>query len=348
MKSSFAAPCSSTEHVAEPLIDSFGRVHEYLRVSLTERCNLRCQYCMPENGVELQPNSDLMSDDEIVRVAKVFASRGVNKIRLTGGEPLLRPTIVELVERLRSIDGIEKLGITTNALVLERKLPRLIEAGVTQFNISLDTLVSAKFNFITRRRGFSRVLSAIQATEEAYRDASVVKVNCVVMRGMNEDEIVDFVNMTKDRKITVRFIEYMPFDSNKWKTKKLVPFTEMLSEIRNVHSDLERIGDTPCATQKTYRVPNFLGQIGFVTSMTNHFCGGCNRLRLTADGNLKACLFGEEEISLRDQIRAGARDEDIEKSIEDALGRKHAALGGHADIHKLALGNNRPMILIGG
>ena len=194
---------------------------------------------------------------------------------------------MELVERLRSIDGIEKLGITTNALVLERKLPRLIEAGVTQFNISLDTLVSAKFNFITRRRGFSRVLSAIQATEEAYQDASVVKVNCVVMRGMNEDEIVDFVNMTKDRKITVRFIEYMPFDSNKWKTKKLVPFTEMLSEIRNVHSDLERIGDTPCATQKTYRVPNFLGQIGFVTSMTNHFCGGCNRLRLTADGNLK-------------------------------------------------------------
>jgi len=202
---------------------------------------------------------------------------------------------VELVERLRNIDGIEKLGITTNALVLERKLPRLIQAGVTQFNISLDTLVSAKFNFITRRRGFSRVLSAIQATEEAYQDASVVKVNCVVMRGMNEDEIVDFVDMTKDRKITVRFIEYMPFDSNKWNTKKLVPFTEMLSEIRSVHSNLERIGDTPCATQKTYRVPNFLGQIGFVTSMTNHFCGGCNRLRLTADGNLKVrhCLNRE-------------------------------------------------------
>lgn len=202
-------------------------------------------------------------------------------------QPLLRPTIVDLSARLRNIDGIEKLGITTNAIVLERKLQDLIRAGVTQMNISLDTLVPAKFNFITRRRGFSRVLSAIHATQKAYQDASVVKVNCVVMRGMNEEEIVDFVNMTKDNEITVRFIEYMPFDSNKWNTKKLVPFTEMLSEIRSVHSDLERIGDTPCATQKTYRVQNFMGQIGFVTSMTNHFCGGCNRLRLTADGNLK-------------------------------------------------------------
>lgn len=181
------------------------------------------------------------------------------------------------------------MGVTTNGILLKRKLPDLLDAGVTHLNISLDTLLSAKYSFITRRSGFSRVLSAIRDAETAVADQTLssLKINVVVMRGTNEDEILDFVDLTKEHQLTVRFIEYMPFDSNKWNTKKLVPFSEMLSAIRKVHPDLIRIGDSPCATQKTYQVPGASGQIGFITSMSDHFCGGCNRLRLTADGNLK-------------------------------------------------------------
>lgn len=170
---------------------------------------------------------------------------------------------------------------------MERKLPDILRAGATQLNISLDTLISPKFSFITRRNGFSRVMSAIRAAEKELMDPSILKINCVVMRGMNEEEVVDFANLTQSMHVTVRFIEYMPFDSNKWNDKKLVPFTEILSNIREAHPLLERDRDQPCATQKTYRIPEAKGRIGFITSMSDHFCGSCNRLRLTADGNLK-------------------------------------------------------------
>ncbi|XP_071962539.1 uncharacterized protein [Antedon mediterranea] len=324
------------------LTDSFGREHNYLRISLTEKCNLRCQYCMPAEGVPLSPKSHLLSTDEITEISRLFVGQGVNKIRLTGGEPLVRPDILKIVDNLAKLDGIENIAMTTNGIALARKLPALKEAGLSQLNISLDTLNPAKFEFITRRKGWSHVMGAIDKAIEL--NYTPLKINCVVMRGLNEDEVEDFVQLTQTRPIDVRFIEYMPFDGNKWNNKKLVPMKEMLNKIEIRWPTLERIGDLPNDTSKAYKVPGFKGTIGFIASMSQPFCGTCNRLRLTADGNLKVCLFGNSEVSLRDILRSGATEEELLTVIGAAVGRKKKQ---HAGMLKLAKMKNRPMILIG-
>ncbi|XP_078592979.1 molybdenum cofactor biosynthesis protein 1-like [Branchiostoma floridae x Branchiostoma japonicum] len=325
------------------LTDTFGRNHDYLRISLTERCNLRCQYCMPEAGVDLTPKQKLLSTEEVVTLARLFVSQGVNKIRLTGGEPLVRPDVVDIVSelnKLRSL-GLETIAMTTNALTLKRKLPQLHEAGLNLLNISLDTLVPAKFQFITRRKGWEKVMEGLEkALELGYNP---VKLNCVVMRGVNEEEICDFVAMTEKKALDVRFIEYMPFDGNKWNHNKMVTYQEMLDTIRQRWPDLEKMSDGPNDTSKAYRVPGFRGQMGFVTSMSEHFCGSCNRLRITADGNLKVCLFGNSEVSLRDTLRADTSEEELLKIIGAAVGRKKKQ---HAGMFNIAKMKNRPMILI--
>jgi cyclic pyranopterin phosphate synthase len=192
------------------LTDTFGRQHNYLRISLTERCNLRCQYCMPKEGVKLTPQSEVLTSDEIVRLAALFAKEGVDKIRLTGGEPTIRNDIVDLISRLKGISGIETVAMTTNGITLGRQLPALKAAGLDLINVSLDTLIPAKFEFITRRKGWFKVIRSIdQAIEFGY---TPLKVNCVVMKGLNDDELCDFVELTKDKEVNVRFIEYMPFD----------------------------------------------------------------------------------------------------------------------------------------
>ncbi|KAI8483970.1 Molybdenum cofactor synthesis protein 1 [Branchiostoma belcheri] len=327
------------------LTDTFGRNHDYLRISLTERCNLRCQYCMPEAGVDLTPKQKLLSTEEVVTLARLFVSQGVNKIRLTGGEPLVRPDVVDIVSelnKLRSL-GLETIAMTTNALTLKRKLPQLHKAGLNLLNISLDTLVPAKFEFITRRKGWEKVMEGLEkALELGYNP---VKLNCVVMRGVNEEEICDFVAMTEKKALDVRFIEYMPFDGNKWNHNKMVTYQEMLDTIRQRWPDLEKMRDGPNDTSKAYRVPGFRGQMGFVTSMSEHFCGSCNRLRITADGNLKVCLFGNSEVSLRDTLRARTSEEELLKIIGAAVGRKKKQ---HAGMFNIAKMKNRPMILIGG
>ncbi|CAH3152829.1 unnamed protein product [Pocillopora meandrina] len=325
------------------LTDKFGRHHTYLRISLTEKCNLRCQYCMPEEGVELSPNSELLTTEEIVSLAKLFVREGVNKIRLTGGEPLVRKDIVELCEELGRIEGLETLAMTTNGITLARKLPQLKNAGLNLLNISLDTLVPQKFEFITRRKGWHKVMESIDSALELGYDP--VKVNCVVMRGLNEDEVCNFVEMTQNKVIDVRFIEYMPFDGNKWNFKKFVPFSEMLESISQRWPNVEKVSDHPNDTSKAYKVPGFAGQFGFITSMSEHFCGSCNRLRITADGNLKVCLFGNSEVSLRDSLRAGTGEEELLEIIGAAVGRKKKQ---HAGMFNIAKQKNRPMILIGG
>ncbi|XP_020873889.1 GTP 3',8-cyclase, mitochondrial, partial [Arabidopsis lyrata subsp. lyrata] len=215
--------------VSDMLIDSFGRLHTYLRISLTERCNLRCQYCMPSEGVELTPKPQLLSQSEIVRLAGLFVSAGVNKIRLTGGEPTIRNDIEEICLQLSSLKGLKNLAITTNGITLAKKLPKLQECGLDSLNISLDTLVPAKFEFLTRRKGHDRVMKSIDtAIELGYNP---VKVNCVVMRGLNDDEICDFVELTREKPINVRFIEFMPFDGNVWNVKKLVPYAEVMDKV---------------------------------------------------------------------------------------------------------------------
>jgi len=327
------------------LTDLQGREHDYLRISISERCNLRCQYCMPEEGITLTPNSHLLSSDEIIKIARIFVSEGVKKIRLTGGEPLVRGDVVDIVRRLKLLPGLETVAMTTNGVTLSRKLAALKDAGLDALNISLDTLVPEKFEFVSRRpkAGHLKVLNSIEKSIEM--DFKPVKVNCVVMRGLNDDEILDFVGLTQDKNIDVRFIEYMPFDGNKWNTKKMVPFSEMLEIIRTRYPDFKRINDAPNDTSKGFKVDGFQGQVGFITSMTENFCGSCNRLRMTADGNLKVCLFGNTEVSLRDALRQGTHDDELKHLIEAAVKRKKPR---HAGVTNLPSMKNRPMILIGG
>ncbi|CAL5001117.1 unnamed protein product [Urochloa decumbens] len=299
---------------SEMLVDSFGRFHNYLRISLTERCNLRCQYCMPAEGVELTPNSELLSHDEIIRIANIFVTSGVDKIRLTGGEPTIRKDIEDICLHLSGLKGLKTLAMTTNGIVLSKKLPKLKECGLNALNISLDTLVPAKFEFMTRRKGHSKVMESIDAAVEL--GYNPVKVNCVIMRGMNDDEICNFVELTRHKPIN-----------------------------RQNYKGVERLQDHPTDTAKNFRIDGHVGTISFITSMTEHFCAGCNRLRLLADGNFKVCLFGPSEVSLREPIHAGVDDAGLKEIIGAAVKRKKAKHAGMFDIAKTA---NRPMIHIGG
>lgn len=331
------------------LTDRFMRPHSYLRISLSERCNLRCQYCMPPEGVPLQPEEHLLNRHEILQLANLFVTHGVDKIRLTGGEPLLRKDLKHIVHDLASIDGIHQVGMTTNGVTLKRHMDDLIAAGLTHVNISLDTLKEDKFTHLTRRPGLQKVMEAIREAAHKFPD-NRVKINCVVMRNTNEDELVDFCRLTQDMPVDVRFIEWMPFFDNGWSHDEgLVPYQEMLDTV-NSHLPLSRAVDGPNDTTKWWRLDGALGRIGFITSMSDHFCGSCNRLRLTADGQIKVCLFGSTELSLRDALRhPQVSTKDLETLIHHAVQRKDFALGGHGTPQGIADANdNRPMTLIGG
>ncbi|XP_026833064.1 molybdenum cofactor biosynthesis protein 1 isoform X2 [Drosophila erecta] len=336
-------PEKQVQRKNSPLTDSFGRHHTYLRISLTERCNLRCDYCMPAEGVQLQPKNNLLTTGEILRLARIFVEQGVRKIRLTGGEPTVRRDIVEIVAQMKALPQLEQVGITTNGLVLTRLLLPLQRAGLDNLNISLDTLKRDRFEKITRRKGWERVIAGIDlAVQLGYRP----KVNCVLMRDFNEDEICDFVEFTRDRPVDVRFIEYMPFSGNKWHTERLISYKDTLQTIQQSWPDFKALPNGPNDTSKAYAVPGFKGQVGFITSMTEHFCGTCNRLRLTADGNIKVCLFGNKEFSLRDAMRnENVSEEQLVDLIGAAVQRKKKQ---HAGMLNLSQMENRPMILIGG
>ncbi|XP_076620506.1 molybdenum cofactor synthesis 1 isoform X2 [Colletes latitarsis] len=326
------------------LTDSFGRHHTYLRISVTERCNLRCLYCMPAEGVKLTKNDNILTIEEIIKVAELFVKEGVCKIRLTGGEPTVRKDIVDIIAGLKQLPGLKQVAITTNGLTLPRLLPSLQRAGLDAINISLDTLKENRFEQFTRRKGWPRVIAAIDlAIQLGYNPT---KINCVVMKGFNDNELIDFVNLTKERPVDVRFIEYMPFQGNKWNENKMVSFDTMKKAIRDTYPELRRLPNEYNDTSKAYHVPGFVGQIGFITSMSEHFCSSCNRLRITADGNLKVCLFeGKGEVSLRDALRSGASDDVLKEMIGTAVRRKKKQ---HAGMFNLSQMENRPMILIGG
>ncbi|XP_075974981.1 molybdenum cofactor synthesis 1 [Anticarsia gemmatalis] len=333
-----AAPVSAVQ----PLVDSFGRRHNYLRISLTERCNLRCQYCMPAEGVALSRRAELLSRAELLRLARVFVRGGVDKVRLTGGEPTLRADLAELVAELRGA-GVRSVAITTNGLVLTRRLPALQRAGLAALNVSLDSLRAERYERMARRPGLARVLAGVDlALQLGYRP---VKINVVLMKGFNDDEICDFVEYTRDREVEVRFIEFMPFSGNKWDDSKLVSYRAALRSVFERYPQLTPAPPRDNDTATVWRVPGYAGSVGFIHSMTQHFCSSCNRLRLTADGNLKVCLFGAAEVSLRDALRGGADDAELDALVRTALNNKKAK---HAGMENLARMENRPMILIGG
>lgn len=274
---------------------------------------------MPAEGVKLSPKSHLLTTEEIILISKLFVEQGVRKIRLTGGEPTIRKDLVDIISKLKEIPKLENVSITTNGLVLTRNLVSYMRAGLDSLNISLDTLNPKKYEEITRRKGFERVIAGIDLSIQlGYKP----KVNCVLMKNFNDDEICDFVEWTKERAVDIRFIEYMPFTGNRWNTEKMVSYREMLEKIREKFPNIEALPNAPNDTSKAYKVPGHAGQVGFITSMTEHFCGSCNRLRITADGNLKVCLFGNKEVSLRDAIRNGCSEDDLIALIGASVMRK--------------------------
>jgi cyclic pyranopterin phosphate synthase len=325
------------------LQDAFGRIHDYLRISLTDNCNFRCSYCMPVEEMEWMPQSKLMSKDEILKLAETFVSLGVKKIRLTGGEPLVRKEFPEILA------GISKLNVeatlTTNGVLIHKHIQSLKDAGVRSVNVSLDTLNREKFQKLTRRDQFDQVWANILLLlQEGFR----VKVNAVALHGVIEEEICDFIRVTEKLPLHVRFIEFMPFTGNHWTSQQVVTATQML-DLAKKEFEIVKLEDKKHDTAKKYQVPGFQGTFAFITTMSEHFCGDCNRLRLTADGKIKNCLFGKEELDLLTALRSG---QEVIPLIEKSVARKHAALGGQfspdylkADPDKI---DNRSMITIGG
>ncbi len=321
------------------LSDSFQRPIDYLRISITDRCNLRCVYCMPPEGIQLMPRNDILSYEEIYTIALAAADLGIKKIRLTGGEPLVRLGVARLVRMLAQIESFDDISMTTNGTLPKNQAAELKKAGLRRVNISLDTLKPERFKLITRGNRLENVLEGIEAAKLA--GLSPVKINTVVIAGVNDDELADFARKTIDDGWHVRFIELMPFTL---KSKTFVSENEMkerLESIGKLEPCLLGVGNGPA---RYYRFPGAKGSIGFITPVSEHFCFQCNRLRLTADGKLKPCLLAEDEIDLREPLRNGTSAEGLKELIKEAVSRKPRQ-------HRLAEGYvpaNRPFHQVGG
>lgn len=330
----------------DALKDNFGRKHNYLRISITERCNLRCTYCMPENGVILSPKAHLMTADEVYGIAAKFVKLGVTKIRLTGGEPLVRKDAPQIIEKLSSLPV--ELSITTNAVIVDRFTELFRTSGLKTINVSLDSLEAAKFKSITRRDDFTRVMNNLESLiEQGFR----VKINCVLIKGFNDNEITDFIRYTKNKPVAVRFIEFMPFDGNRWNKDKLVTHADILELVHSEWKDDQvlRIADAPNDTSRNYKIEAYQGSFAIISTVTNPFCDSCNRVRLTANGRIKNCLFSNGEVDLLTSYRKG---EDIEPLIAKAVRSKFAMRGGMESDEAFSdpdnYNQNRSMITIGG
>lgn len=327
------------------LIDSFHRVHDYLRISLTDNCNLRCSYCMPEEDYDFTPANRLMQANELVAIAKAFVDAGVKKIRLTGGEPLVRKDVATIIEKLSGLGAV--LTMTTNATRVHEFADLMWAAGMRTINVSLDTLNRDTFLFLTKRDLFDRVKENIDGL---LLKGFGVKVNAVVMKGVNDAEILDFVRWSVASPVDVRFIEFMPFEGNHWQQEKVVTWQQMLEVVRATYGgDIEPLPRKPHETVKQYRVAGAKGTFSVISTLSAPFCGDCNRMRLTADGKMKNCLFSKGETDLLAALRRG---EDITPLIRETVGLKAMALGGQfsADIENIDAKTivNRSMITIGG
>src|SRR5574343_28862 len=326
------------------MIDRFGRVHDYLRISLTERCNLRCFYCMPEEGIQLRDKAEFMSNEELLEIAKTFVSMGVKKIRLTGGEPLIKKGIDLLLRELGNLPV--ELAITTNAILVDKYLDDLMAAGIRNVNVSLDSLVEEKFNKISRRDYFKRIKSNIHLLLENNFN---VKVNVVLIKGINDNEVIDFIEWSRKENIHIRFIEFMPFDGNNWNEDKKVSYKEIMENVLHHYGldNVYKLIDAKNDTSKNFQIRGGRGTFGVIRSMTNPFCSTCNRIRLTADGKLKNCLFSQTETDLLSALRNG---EGLEKYIQESILSKEKELGGYSQIdnESVNLMKNRTMVSIGG
>jgi cyclic pyranopterin phosphate synthase len=305
----------------EPLIDGHGRLIGDLRVSVTDRCNFRCQYCMPAEGLPWLERADVLTFEEIARLVGLCASMGVGDIRLTGGEPLVRRSFPQLAAMLAAIPEIDDLSVTTNGFLLERDAAALVEAGVNRFNVSIDSLQRDRFYALTRRDALPQVLRGIDALAQ-YPEAFPIKVNAVALRDFTEDEVLPFAEFARREPFEVRFIEYMPLDADHaWTPEQVLSGDEIRAAIDAVYP-LEPLPRERSATARVYRFADGAGRIGFINPVSEPFCGDCNRVRLTADGRLRTCLFSLNETDLRTPMREGADDDELERIVRDAVWRK--------------------------
>jgi cyclic pyranopterin phosphate synthase len=305
----------------EPLVDGHGREITDLRVSVTDRCNFRCQYCMPADGLPWLDREEILSFEEIERLVRVTAAMGVTDLRLTGGEPLVRREFPRLVSMLAGVPGIEDLSLTTNGYLLDRQADALVEAGITRVNVSIDSLQRDRFFQITRRDSLPQVLRGLEAIARHER-VRPIKVNAVAMRGFTEEEALPFAEFARSTSFQVRFIEFMPLDGDHaWSPDQVLTGEELREIIHRVHP-LEEAPREPHATARVFRFADGQGEIGFINPVSEPFCADCNRIRLTAEGKLRTCLFSLHETDLREPLRGGADDAELETVIRNAVWRK--------------------------
>jgi cyclic pyranopterin phosphate synthase len=305
--------------VLEPLIDGHGRPIGDVRISVTDRCNFRCQYCMPAEGLPWLDRAEVLTYEEIARIVGLLAAMGVHDVRLTGGEPLARRDLHRLVALLSPV--VSDLSLTTNGFLLRRQLPGLVAAGLRRLNVSLDSLVPDRFFAMTRRDALAEVLDGLEAAE-AYPQLRPIKVNAVALRDFTEDEVLRFAELARRKPYEVRFIEFMPLDADgAWTPERVLPNAEIRAMIEAVHP-LEPLGRERSGTARRYRFADGRGSLGFISPVSEPFCGDCNRIRITADGRLRTCLFSHNETDLRGPLRDGASDLELETVVREAVWRK--------------------------
>ncbi|RYD52353.1 MAG: GTP 3',8-cyclase MoaA [Sphingobacteriales bacterium] len=324
------------------LIDRYGRTLNYLRLSVTDRCNFRCYYCMPEEGTDFAPKSTLLSFEEMLRLCRLFTTLGVSKIRITGGEPFVRKGLMPFLQELSATPGLEEITITTNGTLIAPHLPQLLDVGIRKINLSLDSLSRERFFQITRRDAFNEVLNLIYTMVDAGMD---VKLNCVVLSGKNTDDILPFVALTQTLPIAVRFLEEMPFNGGDHAHTSTWDHTDILTHIRQQHPQLEPVASAPESTSVNYRIPGYKGSFGIIPAFSRTFCGTCNRIRLSATGALRTCLYGPAVVNLRDLLRTDVPEEKLVTAIENAIAARERD-GRAAEQANAAVHNS--MALLGG
>ncbi|MEJ2652370.1 MAG: GTP 3',8-cyclase MoaA [Gammaproteobacteria bacterium] len=315
------SPPSTVPAALPPLQDQFGRTFDYVRIAVTEKCNLRCTYCMPEEGVDFKRGEQILQADEIIRVIGALARMGIKKVRFTGGEPLVRKDIVKLVAGAANTPGIKSVHLTTNGILFSRYAKDLLSAGLTGVNVSLDSLDADKFQRITRRTGVQKVLDSIRLALDL--GFPRVKVNVVLMRGFNEDELPAFCELTKDLAVTVRFIEFMPFDAHQiWESGEHFASAEnMVDQMKTMYPDIMDSSGTR-TEHHIFQVPGYAGKIAVIPAFTRSLCGNCSRIRLTADGRIRNCLYSDEEYDVKSVVRASDGDEEIIETFRQAFAEK--------------------------
>jgi cyclic pyranopterin phosphate synthase len=305
----------------EPLADGHGRAIGDVRISVTDRCNFRCQYCMPAEGLPWLQRDALLTYEEITRLVRILSEMGVHDVRLTGGEPLVRKELHKLVGSLSALPGVHDLSLTTNGYLLEAQVADLVAAGLRRVNVSLDSLAADRFFQLTRRDSLGRVLAGLAAAQ-AHPELRPIKVNAVALRGFTEDEVLRFARFAREEPYEIRFIEFMPLDADQdWDMAKVLPSAEIKAIIETEY-ELEPLGRERHGTARRYRFADGRGEIGFISPVTEPFCGDCNRIRFTAEGTLRTCLFSMHETDLRAPLRSGATDAEIEQVVRDAVWRK--------------------------